>query len=258
MSRGIACLALVLAVLAPAAAGDRSPNELTVFAAASLTEALGAIGERYTRETGVRVRYSFAASSALAHQIESGAPADVLVSADVEWMNFLESKGLVDRGSRRDIAGNALVLIAPGTSDVRLEIAPGFGLAAALGRGRLAIGNPAAVPAGRYARAALVSLGVWPEVESRLAPAESVRAALAWVSRGEAPLGIVYRTDARIDRGVRVVAVFPADAHPPIVYPAAALSGSRSRAPEFVAYLGSATARAIFSGHGFTAPAGAR
>jgi molybdate transport system substrate-binding protein len=252
-----ACLALVVAIGGSVLAGERAPEEITVFAAASLTDVLEEIGAAFTRETGVPVRFSFAASSALARQIESGAPADVFVSADLEWMDHLESRSLIDRASRRNVASNALVLIAPAESRIELEIRPGFDIATALGGGRLAIAEPASVPAGRYARAALTKLGVWNEVESRLVPAESVRAALAYVSRGEVPLGIVYRTDALVDRGVRVVATFPSDTHPAIVYPAGAVSG-RGQGAGFVTYLGAEQARALFDKHGFTAPAGAR
>jgi molybdate transport system substrate-binding protein len=249
----VACLALALALSGPALAAERAPEEITVFAAASLTDVLQEIGAAYTRESGIPIRYSFAASSVLARQIESGAPAHAFLSADLEWMDHLESKALIDRASRRNVAGNALVLIAPAASTIELEIEPNFDIAAALGGGRLAIAEPASVPAGRYARAALAKLGVWNEVESRLAPAENVRAALAYVSRGEAPLGIVYRTDALVDRGVRVVATFPSDTHPPIVYPAAVVAG-RTQGAGFVAFLGGDTAKAIFQKHGFVVP----
>ncbi len=225
-----------------------------MFAAASLTDVLQEIGAAFREETGIGTRFSFAASSALARQIEAGAPAQVFVSADVEWMDYVAHRGAIDLVTRRNVAGNALVLIAPADSSVKLEIAPGFALAAALGEGRLAVGDPAAVPAGRYAQAALSALGVWQQVADRLAPAENVRAALALVSRGEAPLGIVYRTDAKVDPGVRVVGEFPAGTHPPIVYPAARIAGGPESAGTFVAYLVGDKAQAIFAKHGFTAP----
>lgn len=248
--------AAVLALLAfrPAAAADEPARaEVTVFAAASLTDVLHEIGAQFRADTDVAARFSFAASSALARQIESGAPAQVFVSADVEWMDYLANLGIIDLATRRNVAGNELVLIAPADSGLQLAIGPGFRLAAALGDGRLAVADPDSVPAGRYAKAALTSLGAWKDVESRLVPAENVRAALAYVSRGEVPLGIVYRTDARVDTGVRVVGAFPAGSHPPVVYPAAMIRGSTPAAAAFVEYLGQAKAQGIFGRHGFTA-----
>jgi molybdate transport system substrate-binding protein len=243
-----------LALSAAARAEGAAPAEVTVFAAASLTDVLQEIGAAFRDDTGIALRFSFAASSALARQVESGAPAGVFVSADVEWMDYLADRGAIDTATRRDVAGNALVLVAPADSAVRLEIAPRFALAAALQGGRLAVGDPASVPAGRYARAALTALDVWSAVEPRLAPAENVRAALALVSRGEAPLGIVYRTDAKVDPGVRVVGEFPAGTHAAIVYPAARVAGASAGAEAFVEYLAGAKARAIFVRHGFKAP----
>ena len=245
----------VLALLAaPAWALDPAPEKITVFAAASLTDVLQEIGKAFRENTGVAVRFSFAASSALAKQVDTGAPADAFVSADIEWMDYLANHGSVDLESRRNVAGNELVLIAPAGSDVRLAIAKDFPLAAALGEGRLAVADPASVPAGRYAKAALTSLGVWAQVEPKLAPAENVRAALALVSRGEAPLGIVYRTDARVDPKVRVVSAFPAGSYPPIVYPAARLANGAEAAAAFVEFLARADAQRIFARYGFTAP----
>ncbi len=244
--------ALALIAPGPAAAAD-DPADVTVFAAASLTDVLQEIGAQFRADSGVTTRFSVAASSALARQLESGAPAQVFVSADVEWMDYLANLGIIDPATRRNVAGNELVLIAPADSDLELGIEPGFGLAAALGGGRLAVADPESVPAGRYARTALTSLGAWKEVESRLVPTENVRAALAYVSRGEVPLGIVYRTDARVDDKVRVVGAFPVGTHSPIMYPAATVRGSPGTAAEFVAYLGQAKAQAIFARHGFTA-----
>lgn len=245
---------LALLALRPAAeADDPARAEITVFAAASMTDVLQEIGAGFRVDTGIATRFSFAASSALARQLELGAPAQVFVSADVEWMDYLANLGVIDLATRRDVAGNELVLVAPADSELKLAIEPGLRLSAALGGGRLALADPDSVPAGRYARAALTSLGAWKDVESRLVPAENVRAALAYVSRGEVPLGIVYRTDARVDTKVRVVGAFPAGTHPPIVYPAATIRGSPEAAAEFVAYLGRARAQAIFARHGFTA-----
>jgi molybdate transport system substrate-binding protein len=245
---------LVLAALPAWAADSAPPKELTVFAAASLTDVLQEIGEAYRGKTGVAVRFSFAASSALAKQVETGAPADAFVSADLEWMDYLANHGNVDLKTRRNVAGNELVLIAPAGSGAKLAIARDFPLAAALGDGRLAAADPASVPAGRYAKAALTSLGVWTQVESRIAPTENVRAALALVSRGEAPLGIVYRTDGRVDPKVEVVGAFPAGSYPAIVYPAARLANGAVEAAAFVDFLGGPEARAIFARYGFTAP----
>ncbi|HKC49846.1 MAG TPA: molybdate ABC transporter substrate-binding protein, partial [Myxococcota bacterium] len=201
-------------IAAPARAQDAAQPELLVFAAASLTNAFDEIGAAYTRETGQGVKFSYAASSALARQLEAGARADVFASADGEWMDYVAKRNGIDLATRIDLLSNRLVLIAPVASDAKLRIVPGFKLAEALGpTGRLATGDPEYVPVGRYARSALTSLGVWDEVADRLVRAENVRAALAFVSRGEAPLGIVYTTDALADKGVRVVDTFPESSH---------------------------------------------
>ena len=248
-------IAALLALTCPRAwAGDPAARQLTVFAAASLTEVLQEVAEAYRAKTGVAARFSFGASSALAKQVEAGAPADAFVSADVEWMDYLANHGNVDLKTRRNVAGNELVLIAPAGSGVKLAITKNFSLASALGNGRLAIADPASVPAGRYARTALTALGVWAQVEPHLAPAENVRAALALVSRGEAPLGIVYRTDAAVDPKVKVVAAFPADSYPPIVYPATKLANGAAEAAGFVEFLASPEAQALFRNRGFTSP----
>jgi molybdate transport system substrate-binding protein len=246
------------AVLAGAAGAGRTaaehpPAELLVFAAASLSEALDEVGRAFTARTGVRVNASYAASSVLAKQIEAGAPADAFFSADLTWVDYLDERGLLKRGSRRDVLGNALVLIAPADSLLRLTIAPGFDLTAALGEGRLATADPDSVPAGKYARAALTKLGVWQSVSDRLVRGENVRAALAYVARGEAPLGIVYQTDAQAEKRVRVVGVFPEDSHPPITYPLALTIRARPEAARFADFLTSDTARQIFTRYGFTA-----
>lgn len=244
MLLGLACLGAAL----PARADGR---ELLVFAAASLTHALEELGSAWSRNTGSALKFSFAASSALARQLEAGAKADVLLSADLEWMDYAQARGLIDPRSRRDLLGNRLVLIAPASSAISLEIAPGFRLAAALGRGRLATGDPDYVPVGRYARSALTALGVWSEVADRLVRADNARTALAFVSRGEAPLGIVYATDAKVEPGVRVVGEFPADSHLPITYPVAVTSAAGPDAARFVEFLTSAPARSIFQEYGF-------
>lgn len=235
---------------APGSAAIPQPT-LLVFAAASLAEALDEVDRAFTDQTHIGVKTSYAASSVLAKQIEAGARADVFFSADREWMDYLDKRGGVRAGSRHDLLGNRLVLIAPLDSKVQLKIAPGFSLAQALGGGRLATADPDSVPAGLYARGALTKLGVWEALAPRLARAENVRAALAYVARGEAPLGIVYETDALADKRVRVVDVFPADTHPPIVYPEALTAGAQPEGAQYQAFLQSATARHIFARYGF-------
>jgi molybdate transport system substrate-binding protein len=231
---------------------DAATKNLLVFAAASLKNALDAIAEEWRRETGKRTTISYAASSTLAKQIENGAPADVFISADRDWMDYLAQRKLIDPKSRVDLLGNRLVLIAPKDSKINLVIRPGFDIAATLGDGRLAMGDPAAVPAGLYGKAALETLGVWPRIANRIAAAENVRAALLLVARGEAPLGIVYQTDAAAEPGVRIVATFPPDTHPPIVYPMALTAASTNPdAPALAAYLRGPAARARFEAQGF-------
>lgn len=246
-------LTLLLCLLLLAALPGCAKDQVTVFAAASLQDALNDVGAAYTRRTGQPVRVSYAASSAIARQLEQGAPADLFVSADREWMDHAAQRRLIAPASRRDLLSNRLVLIAPAGSKVQLSVGPGMPLAKALGPGRLAMAAPE-VPAGRYARAALTSLGVWPSVQARVAPAESVRAALQFVARGEAPLGVVYETDARLDRRVRIVGVFPPSSHPPIVYPASLTArGARSGAASaFLTYLSGPEAKAIFRDYGFS------
>jgi len=236
----------------PSVAADAGPPSITVFAAASLTNVLQELGDGFTKETSIPVKFSFAASSALARQIENGSPADVFFSADLEWMDYLQTRNLIQRESRRDVLGNRLVLIAPADSKVKLVIEPHFPLAAALGNGRLATGDPDFVPVGRYAREALTSLGVWNEVGDRVIRADSVRSALAFVDRGEAPLGIVYETDALIDKNVRVVDVFPPNSHLPIIYPIALTSGAKNDAARFLAYIRGPAGNVAFKAYGFT------
>lgn len=247
----MACTLAAFALLQPAPSRSRP---VTVFAAASLGNALDEIDAEYGKRTGARAAISFASSSALARQIESGAPADIFLSADSGWMDYVEKRGLLAPGTRVNLLRNELVLIAPEKSPVSLTIGPKFPLAKALGEGRLAVGDPDHVPAGKYAKAALEYLGVWPELSGRLARAENVRAALLFVSRGEAPFGIVYRTDAAADRAVRVIGVFPPASHPPVVYPAARVAAGRSPAARnYFEFLKSRAAAALFSKHGFLA-----
>jgi molybdate transport system substrate-binding protein len=224
---------------------------ITVFAAASLTNVLQDLGDGFTAQTSIPVRFSFAASSALAKQIENGAPADVFFSADIEWMDYLQEHNLIQRATRHDALGNNLVLIAPQGSAVNLKITMNFPLASALGKGRLATGDPDSVPVGRYAKQALTHLGVWDAVAERMVRADSVRSALAFVDRGEAPLGIVYETDALVDKNVRVVDTFPADSHSPIIYPVALTNSAKADAGKFVAYLCGPAGDAAFVHYGF-------
>src|ERR1700688_1109375 len=233
------------------AAAAEKPS-ITVFAAASLTNVLQELGDGFTKTTSIPVRFSFAARSALARQIENGSPADVFLSADLEWMDYLQTHNLIQPDSRHNVIGNRLVLIAPTDSKIKLKIEPGFALADALGKGRLATGDPDAVPAGRYAREALTTLGVWAEVADRLVRADSVRSALAFVDRGEAPLGIVYDTDALIDKHVRVVDVFPDNSHLPIVYPIALTRRANGDAAKFVDYVRGPAGQVAFKAYGFT------
>ena len=229
-------IAIVAFATATHAAETKKP-QLLVFAAASLTNVLGDLSTAWQASSGVTVKTSFASSSVLARQIEAGGKADVFISADQEWMDYLQSRGLVDKSSRRNLVGNRLVLIAPADSRIELKIAPGFKLAAALGGGRLSTGDPDTVPVGRYARSALVSLGLWDEIQDRLVRADNVRSAMMFVSRGETPLGIVYTTDALIDPKVRIVDTFPENTHAPITYPGAVTIGSNNYALSFLEFL---------------------
>jgi molybdate transport system substrate-binding protein len=233
------------------AAGDDKPS-ITVFAAASLSNVLQELGDGFTKDAAIAVRFSFAASSALARQIENGSRADVFFAADLEWMDYLESRKLIQPATRHDVVGNQLVLIAPADSKIVLKIQPHFALAATLGKGRLATGDPDSVPAGRYAHEALANLGVWDEVSARLVRADSVRSALAFVDRGEAALGIVYATDALIDKKVRVIDAFPAATHMPIVYPAALTVGAKADAARFLSFIRGPAGNAAFQHYGFT------
>ncbi len=264
ITAAFAALFFALATLAPPATAQDATRPqttteaktITVFAAASLKNVLDEAAKTFTTGTGTRVTAAYAASSALARQFENGAPADLFISADQEWMDHLAGKGLIAKDTRVDLVGNRLVLIAPAGSPTALGLEPGVDLAAALGDGRLAVADVKAVPAGKYARAALEHLGAWSGVADRLAQAENVRAALALVAQAEAPLGIVYATDAKAEPKVRVVAVFPASSHPPIVYPGAVVASSPDvgGAKTFLDFLSSREAAAIFAAHGFTAP----
>jgi len=242
------------AALLLAAGAAQAADTATVFAAASLKNALDNAGKAFTAQTGVELKASYAASSALARQIESGAPADLFASADLEWMDYLAKKNLVRPETRVNLLGNRLVLIAPNdTKETTVAFTP-EAFAKALGPdGRLATGEVNSVPIGKYAKVAFKKLGLWGGVQPRLAQSDNVRAALALVSRGEAPLGVVYESDARSDPGVKVVGVFPADSHPPVVYPFAVTVDAKGEGVQrFLDYLRSAAAKPFFEAQGFS------
>jgi molybdate transport system substrate-binding protein len=246
--------AAVLAALSMALVNAASSEErLTVFAASSLKNALDSVNTACEATIGEKANISYAASSALARQIEEGAPADIFISADLDWMKYLAERNLLKSETEVKLLGNRIVLIAPASSTATATIAPNFDLAGLLGDGRLAMGDVKAVPAGKYGKAALESLGVWNSVERNVAQAENVRAALKLVAIGEAALGIVYQTDAKAEPGVKVIGTFPEDSHPPIVYPAAQLAASTAGgAPAFLECLRSDAAKALFEEQGFT------
>ena len=246
----VAALAIGAVILpCPARAEDEGP---VVFAAASLKDALDAVNAKWKEESGKKATISYAASSALAKQIEQGAPADTFVSADEDWMDYLATRKLIKPETRFDLVGNKLVLIAPKDSKLTATIGSGFPLASLLGDGHLAMADTASVPAGRYGKAALEKIGVWDAVKNRIAQAENVRAALSLVSRGEAPLGIVYATDAKADPKVKVLDVFPESTHAPILYPIAITASSTNKeAPAFLSYLKTAAAQSVFETQGF-------
>jgi molybdate transport system substrate-binding protein len=242
---GFAAAALLIAPVAAHA------GSITVFAAASLTDALKEIGGVYKQKTGNEAVMSFAASSALARQVEASGGADIFMSADNDWMDYLDNKGLVQHDTRKALLGNHLVLIAAAGQTVNLEIKAHFDLLGALKGGRLSIADPDSVPAGKYARTSLTQLGVWNAVVNHTVNAENVRVALSYVSRGEAPLGIVYTTDALSDKGVHIVGTFPDETHAPIVYPAALIKDAKPEAKAFLDFLSGPEARAIFEKDGF-------
>ena len=246
----VACALLGGCVLAPALADEK---DLTVFAAASMKNALDDISAAFTQRTGIKIIASYAASSALAKQIEQGAPADIFLSADPDWMDYAAARHSIKQATRTNLLGNSIVLIAPKESKVdKVMIGPGFDLAGLAGDGKIATGDVSAVPVGKYARAALEKLGAWQAAAPKFAMAESVRAALTLVARGEAALGIVYATDAKIESSVKIIGTFPADSHPPIIYPVAATSSAKSGAADYLVFLRSSQAKAIFERYGFT------
>jgi len=234
----------------PAFARD---NSLTVFAAASMKNALDDIDAAYSAKTGIKIFASYAASSALAKQIEQGAPADIFVSADIDWMDYAIGRKTINESTRINLLGNSIVLIAPKDSRIdHVTIGQGFDLAKLAGDSKIATGDVKAVPVGKYAKAALEKLGGWQAAAPKFAMAESVRAALTLVARGEAALGIVYATDARVEPGVKIVGTFPADSHPTIIYPVAATTTARAEAADYLAFLRSSVAKTILEKYGFT------
>jgi molybdate transport system substrate-binding protein len=253
----IAMLAAALAVGAPPFAAQAQhqaqDGSILVFAAASMKNALDDVDAAFAKQTGIAVVASYDASSALMKQIEQGAPADVYISADRQWMDYGSRKQLIDDGTRVNLLGNTLVLIAAKESKLgAVTLDPGLDLAGLAGAGRIATGDVRAVPVGIYARAALQKLGLWQAVEPKLAMVGNVRAALVLVARGEASLGIVYATDAKVEPAVKVIAAFPDDSHEPIVYPVAATPTAKPAAARYLSFLRSATARAIFERYGFS------
>jgi molybdate transport system substrate-binding protein len=248
---GAVVLALA-AVALPAAAA--SADEVAVFAAASLKNALDEVAATYKAETGKSVSINYGASSALAKQIEQAAPADIFFSADLDWMNYLQDRDLIRKETRRTLLGNRLVLVAPHDSTATITLVPGAKLADLLGSdGKLAMANVDSVPAGKYGKAALTKLGVWDAVAARVVQADNVRAALAFVARGEAPVGVVYQTDANAEPAVKVIGTFPEESHPPILYPVALTSSSKNPdAKAFLDFIQSDKAKAAYEKQGFT------
>jgi len=249
--RGAAAAAFAIAVSHGMASATQ--GELTIFAAASLKNALDDIAASWKQETGKQTRISYGASSALAKQIEAAAPADIFISADLDWMDYVDQRKLIKPETRANLLANRIVLIVPRDSKLELKIEKGMALRAAIGEGRLAMANTDSVPAGKYGKASLEALGVWQTVQDRIAQAENVRAALLLVSRGEAAAGIVYQTDAAADPAVHILGTFPQDTHPPIVYPMAILQSSKSPdAATFLSYLKTATVAKLFEKQGFS------
>ena len=250
-----ALVALAFAVWLSAQVAGAHAADVVVFAASSLQDALNDVAVRYKTATGKSVTISYGASSMLAQQIEQAAPADIFFSADVDWMNELDGKHLIQAGTRASLLGNEIVLVAPKAATTpNVALAKGVDLAPLLGKdGKLAMANVDSVPAGKYGKASLDALGIWPSVLARVVQADNVRAALAFVTRGEAPLGIVYTTDANAEPGVKVIGTFPADSHPPIVYPVAVLVTSRNPDTKaFYDFLKSDAAKPAYVKQGFT------
>lgn len=240
---------LLGAVNSPTAAQDQS---ITVFAAASMKNALDDVNAAYTAKSGVKVAVSYGPSSGLAKQLEQGAPADVFISADTDWMDYASGKKSISEPSRINLLGNSIVLVAPKDSKIeKVNIGADFDLAKLAGDGKIATGDVKSVPVGKYAKAALEKLGSWQAAEAKFAMTDNVRVALTLVARGEAALGIVYSTDAKVEPGVKVVGTFPADSHPPIIYPVAATTTAKAEASDYLAFLRSTSAKNILEKYGF-------
>jgi molybdate transport system substrate-binding protein len=232
---------------------EKQDKVVTIFAAASMKNAVDDINAAFTKATGIKAVASYAASSALIKQIENGAPADVFASADLDWMDYGSQKKLIKDDTRVNLLGNRLVLIASKDAKIGpVTIGPGFDLAKLAGDGRIVTGDVRAVPVGKYAKAALEKLGAWAAAEPKFAMTENVRAALTLVARGEAALGIVYETDAKVEPNVKIVGAFPADSHPAIVYPVALTVTAKPEAAQYLAFLRSQAAKSVFEGYGFT------
>ncbi len=250
---GLLLMAMTAGAMMLAAPAAYADEQVVVFAAASLKNALDEVNKACEKDVGEAAKISYAASSALAKQIEEGAPADVFISADLDWMKYLSDKKLTKSDTEVKLLGNQIVLVAPKDSKAEVKIEKGFDLAKVIGDGKLAMGDFKAVPAGKYGKAALESLGTWSSVEGKVAQAENVRAALKLVATGEAAAGIVYQTDANAEKGVKVIGVFPEETHPPIVYPVAQTAESKDKdAPAFLKCLRSAKAGELFKAQGFT------
>jgi molybdate transport system substrate-binding protein len=254
MSARFLAIAILFAAIGGAPQPAAAQEQITVFAAASMKNALDDVDAAFNKATGIKVTASYAASSALAKQIEQGAPADVFVSADLQWMDYAAEHKLIKPDSRVNLLGNRLVLIASKDSKLgQVDIGKGFDIAKLAGDGRIAVADVKAVPAGLYAKAALQSLGAWAAAEPKLAMAENVRATLAFVARGETAIGIVYATDAKVEPGVKIVGVFPDGSHPPVTYPVAATAATTNTAvAPYLGFLRAPAARAIFERYGFS------
>jgi molybdate transport system substrate-binding protein len=253
LGRATLLLPIALGMMGPPSFAQAQQKTITVFAAASLKNALDDVNAAFTKATGIKVVASYAASSALMKQIENGAPAAVFVSADLDWMDYGARNKLIKDDTRVNLLGNRLVLIAPKDSKLgNVIIAPGFDLAKLAGEGRIVTGDVRAVPVGKYAKAALEKLGAWAAAEPKFAMTENVRAALTLVARGEAALGIVYETDAKVEPNVKIIGAFGADSHPPIVYPVALTVNAKPDAGQYLAFLRSQAAKAVFETYGFT------
>ena len=249
IAAGLTALALA-ATLSPVNAQEQT---LTIFAAASLKNALDDVDAAFTKATNIKVTASYAASSAIAKQMESGAPADAFISADLNWMDYVAGKNLIKTDTRFNMLGNKLVLIAGKDSKLdKVEIAQGFDIAKLAGDGRIAVADVKAVPAGLYAKAALEKLGSWAAAEPKLAQAENVRATLAFVARGETPIGIVYETDAKVEPNVKIIAYFPDGSYPPVTYPVAATAAAKPDTAKYLEFLRSSASKAVFEKYGFS------